>query len=206
MTAHYAIRSARSRDLETIVAFTLEEAREAEGVEHVAVIFDDTSLIGSAGSTSASRQTQMTGGAVHAIEATNASRTMLMDLGSLRWDPEMLDILGLPVERLWFTVYTDDDDAARLWREMGAPADRILRFGDKDNVFFRSPNHAFDLDALNDIDVNLEGLSHLGPNVFGYMTSSPELMKKERESRDLARRVPNAEGSERAELERPKPA
>jgi ribosomal protein S18 acetylase RimI-like enzyme len=34
MTAHYAIRSARSRDLETIVAFTLEEAREAEGVEH----------------------------------------------------------------------------------------------------------------------------------------------------------------------------
>lgn len=77
-----------------------------------------------------------------------------------------------------------------------------FRFGDKDNVFFRSPNHAFDLDALNDIDVNLEGLSHLGPNVFGYMTSSPELMKKERESRDLARRVRNAEGSERAELER----
>ena len=38
---------------------------EVPEVEEVAVVFDDTSLIGSAGSTSASRQTQMTGGAVH---------------------------------------------------------------------------------------------------------------------------------------------
>jgi xanthine dehydrogenase D subunit len=41
-------------------------ARTVLGIEHVAVIWDDTSQIGSAGSTSASRQTQMTGGAVHA--------------------------------------------------------------------------------------------------------------------------------------------
>ncbi len=34
MTAQYTIRPARPRDIETIVAFTLEEAREAEGVEH----------------------------------------------------------------------------------------------------------------------------------------------------------------------------
>ena len=40
--------------------------RTVLGMEHVAVIWDDTSQIGSAGSTSASRQTQMTGGAVHA--------------------------------------------------------------------------------------------------------------------------------------------
>ncbi len=41
-------------------------ARTVLGVEQVAVNWDDTSQIGSAGSTSASRQTQMTGGAVHA--------------------------------------------------------------------------------------------------------------------------------------------
>ena len=41
--------------------------------------------------------------------------------------------LGLPVERLWFTVYQDDDEAERLWIETGAPADRVLRFGKKDN-------------------------------------------------------------------------
>ena len=41
-------------------------ARSVLGTEHVAVLFDDTSMIGSAGSTSASRQTQMAGGAVYA--------------------------------------------------------------------------------------------------------------------------------------------
>jgi alanyl-tRNA synthetase len=47
----------------------------------------------------------------------------------------VVDIYGLPVERLWFTVYTDDDDAAKLWEEVGAPPDRILRFGEKDNYW-----------------------------------------------------------------------
>lgn len=41
-------------------------ARTVLCTERVAVVWDDTSSIGSAGSTSASRQTQMTGGAVHA--------------------------------------------------------------------------------------------------------------------------------------------
>ena len=41
-------------------------ARTILGTERVAVAWADTSQIGSAGSTSASRQTQMTGGAVHA--------------------------------------------------------------------------------------------------------------------------------------------
>ena len=47
----------------------------------------------------------------------------------------VVDVYGLPVDRLWFTVYTDDDDAAKLWEEVGAPADRILRFGEKDNYW-----------------------------------------------------------------------
>ena len=46
-------------------------------MEHVAVTFVDTSQIGSAGSTSASRQTQMTGGAVHA--AASELRDQILD-------------------------------------------------------------------------------------------------------------------------------
>ena len=46
--------------------------RTASGLQRVTVIFDDTSKIGSAGSTSASRQTQMTGGA--ALRAASAVR------------------------------------------------------------------------------------------------------------------------------------
>jgi len=47
----------------------------------------------------------------------------------------VVDVYQLPVERLWFTVYTDDDDAARLWEEAGAPPDRILRFGESENFW-----------------------------------------------------------------------
>ncbi len=47
----------------------------------------------------------------------------------------VVDVYGLPIDRLWFTVYTDDDDAARLWEEVGASPDRILRFGEKDNYW-----------------------------------------------------------------------
>lgn len=42
---------------------------------------------------------------------------------------------GLDPERLWFTVYSDDDEAARLWEKTGARKDRILRFGEKDNFW-----------------------------------------------------------------------
>jgi len=50
------------------------------------------------------------------------------------WDL-LTDVYGLPVERLWFTVYTDDDEAAELWRRVGAAPERVLRFGDKDNFW-----------------------------------------------------------------------
>jgi glycerol kinase len=38
----------------------------------------------------------LTGGAVHATDVTNASRTMLMDLATLDWDDELLGFFGVP--------------------------------------------------------------------------------------------------------------
>jgi xanthine dehydrogenase D subunit len=49
-----------------LVTLCQQIARTVLGTDDVEVMWDDTSSIGSAGSTSASRQTQMTGGAVHA--------------------------------------------------------------------------------------------------------------------------------------------
>ena len=43
--------------------------------------------------------------------------------------------LKLPVNRLWFSVYTDDDEAVQLWTEVGVDPARILRFGEKDNFW-----------------------------------------------------------------------
>lgn len=37
---------------------------------------------------------------IHATDVTNASRTMLMNLGTLDWDPVMLDALGIPAAML----------------------------------------------------------------------------------------------------------
>jgi alanyl-tRNA synthetase len=47
----------------------------------------------------------------------------------------VVDVYELPIDRLWFTVYTDDDDGARLWEEIGASPERILRFGEKENFW-----------------------------------------------------------------------
>jgi alanyl-tRNA synthetase len=43
--------------------------------------------------------------------------------------------LKLPEERLWITVYLDDDEAFAYWREVGVPAGKILRFGEEDNFW-----------------------------------------------------------------------
>ncbi|MBW2369501.1 MAG: alanine--tRNA ligase, partial [Deltaproteobacteria bacterium] len=42
----------------------------------------------------------------------------------------------LPVEKLWVSIYLDDDEAYDLWHQrMGVSEDRIVRFGEKDNFW-----------------------------------------------------------------------
>ncbi|MET9622643.1 alanine--tRNA ligase [Streptomyces sp. NPDC006464] len=43
---------------------------------------------------------------------------------------------GLDPERLWITVYQEDDEAEQIWRDVvGVPAERIQRLGKKDNYW-----------------------------------------------------------------------
>jgi alanyl-tRNA synthetase len=42
---------------------------------------------------------------------------------------------GLDPERIWATVYLDDDQAIDIWRRTGLPAERIVRRGKKDNFW-----------------------------------------------------------------------
>ncbi|HHF7348774.1 TPA: alanine--tRNA ligase [Legionella feeleii] len=45
-------------------------------------------------------------------------------------------VLKLPSERLWVTVYEDDDEAADIWlKEIGVSAERFSRCGEKDNFW-----------------------------------------------------------------------
>jgi glycerol kinase len=43
---------------------------------------------------------KLSGGAVHLTDATNASRTLLMDLARAEWSPAMLDLFGVPAAAL----------------------------------------------------------------------------------------------------------
>ncbi|HET7517236.1 MAG TPA: alanine--tRNA ligase, partial [Actinomycetes bacterium] len=42
---------------------------------------------------------------------------------------------GLEPDRLWITVYLDDDEAVGHWRDIGVPAERIQRLGKEDNYW-----------------------------------------------------------------------
>ena len=49
--------------------------------------------------------------------------------------------LGLPKEKLWVTVYETDDEAYNIWhKEIGIPAERIIRIGDNKGAPYASDN------------------------------------------------------------------
>jgi alanyl-tRNA synthetase len=51
------------------------------------------------------------------------------------WD-FLTGTLGLPAERLWVTVFNDDDEAADIWlKEMKIDPERFTRMGEKDNFW-----------------------------------------------------------------------
>ena len=45
----------------------------------------------------------------------------------------------LPVERLYFTIFTDDDETHDVWRSLGVPEDHISRLGEDDNFWAAGP-------------------------------------------------------------------
>jgi len=56
--------------------------------------------------------------------------------GAISWAWEYVtQQLGLEPERIWATVYLDDDEAFHYWHEVGVPEQKIRRFGEKDNFW-----------------------------------------------------------------------
>jgi alanyl-tRNA synthetase len=61
---------------------------------------------------------------------------------SLKWAWELLTtVYKLPPERLLATVYEEDDEAFDIWtKEIGLPADRVIRIGDNKGGRYKSDN------------------------------------------------------------------
>ncbi|WP_165055701.1 MULTISPECIES: alanine--tRNA ligase [unclassified Adlercreutzia] len=47
--------------------------------------------------------------------------------------------LGLPPERLYFTVFEDDDETIEIWKSLGVPEDHISKLGEDDNFWRAGP-------------------------------------------------------------------
>jgi len=57
------------------------------------------------------------------------------DAISYAWE-FLTEVICLPKEALWVTIYHDDDEAFQLWQEVtGISGDRIVRLGEKDNFW-----------------------------------------------------------------------
>jgi glycerol kinase len=63
----------------------------------------------------------LTGGAVHATDRTNASRTMLLDLDRFQWDSDLLDLLRVPRAVLPEVRPSIADYGTALAEHLGAP-------------------------------------------------------------------------------------
>jgi alanyl-tRNA synthetase len=47
--------------------------------------------------------------------------------------------LGLPAEKLYFTVFEDDDETIEIWKGLGVPEDHISKLGEEDNFWRAGP-------------------------------------------------------------------
>ncbi len=53
----------------------------------------------------------------------------------------LTDTLKIPVDKLWVTVYAEDDEAFEIWhKEIGLPEERIIRIGDNKGARYASDN------------------------------------------------------------------
>ncbi len=61
---------------------------------------------------------------------------------ALKYAWELLTVnFGLPADKLWATVYAEDDEAYDIWlKQIGLPAERIVRIGDNKGARFASDN------------------------------------------------------------------
>ncbi len=53
---------------------------------------------------------------------------------SCKWALELcLGVYGMEFDRIYPTIYLNDDEAYEIWKDLGVPAERVSRLGDEDN-------------------------------------------------------------------------
>lgn len=83
-------------------------------------------------------------------------------------------VYALPAERLWVTVYQEDDEAYDIWaNEVGVPRERIIRIGDNKGKRYASDNF-WQMGDTGPCGPCSEIFYDHGPDVWGGPPGSPE--------------------------------
>ena len=94
---------------------------------------------------------------------------------SLKWAWELLtEVYKLPADKLWATVYIEDDEAYDIWtKEIGLPPERVVRIGDNKGGRYMSDNFWMMADTGPCGPCSEIFYDH-GPEVAGGPPGSPE--------------------------------
>ncbi|WP_454690879.1 alanine--tRNA ligase [Achromobacter aloeverae] len=86
----------------------------------------------------------------------------------------LTQVYKLPAEKLWVTVYQEDDEAYDIWaREVGVPAERIIRIGDNKGARYASDNF-WQMADTGPCGPCSEIFYDHGPEIWGGPPGSPE--------------------------------
>ncbi|HDR9174506.1 TPA: alanine--tRNA ligase, partial [Burkholderia vietnamiensis] len=94
---------------------------------------------------------------------------------AIRFAWELLtEVYRLPKEKLWVTVYQEDDEAYDIWaKEVGVPTERIIRIGDNKGARYASDNF-WTMGDTGPCGPCTEIFYDHGPDVWGGPPGSPE--------------------------------
>ena len=83
-------------------------------------------------------------------------------------------VYRLPADRLWVTVYAEDEEAYGIWtREIGVPAERVIRIGDNKGARYASDNFWM-MGDTGPCGPCTEIFYDHGPEIWGGPPGSPE--------------------------------
>ncbi|MFN3986460.1 MAG: alanine--tRNA ligase [Rhodocyclaceae bacterium] len=86
----------------------------------------------------------------------------------------LTDVFKLPKDKLWVTVYAEDDEAYDIWtREVGVPAERVIRIGDNKGARYASDNFWM-MGDTGPCGPCTEIFYDHGPDIWGGPPGSPE--------------------------------
>ena len=95
------------------------------------------------------------------------------DAISFAWEL-LTGVYGLPKDKLWVTVYQEDDEAYEIWsKEVGVPVDRIIRIGDNKGARYASDNF-WQMADTGPCGPCTEIFYDHGPDIWGGPPGSPE--------------------------------